>query len=107
MTTLTYIPCPRCDGTRVGSMRYGGRPGHWIPQPCPDCCVCPDPDGHARLHGQREQTWREPIEAADGCRWCGKRVDERAGLCDVCSEPTPDPPICTRCFDAEERRWPK
>jgi len=38
-------PCARCEGTRVGSMRWGGgSAGNWIPEPCPDCCceVCGD-----------------------------------------------------------------
>ena len=71
MTTFTYIPCPRCDGTRVGSMRYGGRPGYWIPQPCPDCWSCPDPFEHDRSYSIRQQSWREREPQTGICRWCG------------------------------------
>jgi hypothetical protein len=42
----------------------------------PDTVDCPDPDGHDRLMGQREQTWREPVRhgASGECPWCGGRL---------------------------------
>ena len=41
--------------------------------------LCPDPSGHAQLHRMREQTWREPVEHGQGCRWCGGMVEDTPG----------------------------
>jgi len=41
-----------------------------------------------------DQDWEDPADTPAG-----------DGLCDICSEPTPHPPICDTCFDREEARW--
>lgn len=41
--------------------------------PPPDA-ACEDPDGHRRLYGAREQSWREPRPPAGTCGWCEQPV---------------------------------